>query len=326
MRAAWYEACGPARDVLQLGEMPTPSAGPGEVRVRLHASGINPYDVKVREGLRQKMAFPRIVPHCDGAGEIDAIGDGVPEARLGERVWVFNAQWQRAQGTAAEWIVLPQALAVPLPENTSFMEGACLGIPAMTAHRAVFSDGLVTGSTILVTGGAGGVGFYAIQLAKWGGARVIATISSDAKAKIATAAGADHVINYRTENVVERLAALTDGWGADRIVDVDFGANLKTSGRVLKENGVIATYASMGDPEPKLPFYPLMFGNVNLRLVAVFAIPYGARLKAIADITRCCQEGILKHRTKGFPLDRIVEAQEAVESGQEVDRVILEIA
>jgi len=325
MRAAWYESNGPARDVLQVGEMLTPSAGPGEVRVRLHASGINPYDVKIREGLRQKMAFSKIVPHCDGAGVIDDIGEGVSPARFGERVWVFNAQWQRANGTAAEWIVLPQAFVAPLPENTSFAEGACLGIPAMTAHRAVFSNGLVTGLTVVVTGGAGGVGFYAIQLAKWGGARVIATVSGEAKAEIATAAGADHVLNYRTEDVVERLAVLTSGKGVDRIIEVDFAANLKTSGRALKGNGVIATYASMADPEPKLPFYPLMFGNVNIQLVAVFLIPYAARRQAVSDITRCCDKGILKHRTKRMPLDRIVEAQEAVESGDEVDRVILDM-
>lgn len=325
MHAAWYETCGAARDVLKLGEMPTPKAGPGEVRVRLYTSGVNPFDVKNRQGLRQKMAFPKIIPHCDGAGVIDEVGEGVPATRIGERVWVFNAQWQRAHGTAAEWIVLPQAFAAPLPEDTGFVEGACLGIPAMTAHRAVFSDGLVTGSTILVTGGAGGVGFYAIQLAKWGGAKVLATISSEAKAKIATDAGADHVINYRTENVVERVMDLTGGKGVDRIVEVDFGANLKTSGRVLKVNGVIAAYASMGDAEPKLPFYPLMFGNVNLRLVAVFLIPYAARRKAISDINRCCSEGILKHRAKSLPLDQIVEAHEAVESGKEVERIILEI-
>ena len=326
MRAAWYEANGPARDVLEVGEMPTPSAGPGEVRVRVRASGINPYDVKVRDGHYQKMASPRIVPHCDGAGVIDEVGEGVSSARLNERVWVFNAQWQRSNGTAAEWIVLPQALAAPLPENTSFAEGACLGIPAMTAHRAVYSDGLVTGLTVLVTGGAGGVGHYAIQLAKWGGAKVIATVSGEEKAKIAAAAGADHVLNYRTEDVAGRVTALTDGQGVDRIVEVDFAANLKTSGRVLKGNGVIATYASMADPEPKLPFYSLMFGNVNLRLVAVFLIPYAARRQAVGDITRCCADGILKHRTRCLPLDRIVEAHEAVESGGELDRVIVETA
>jgi NADPH2:quinone reductase len=325
MRAAWYETNGSARDVLEVGEMPKPSAGPGEVRVRLHASGINPYDVKVREGLRQKMAFPRIIPHCDGAGVVDDVGEDVPSTRLNERVWAFNAQWQRANGTAAEWIVLPQAFAVPLPENTSFAEGACLGILGMTAHRAVFSDGLVTGLTVLVTGGAGGVGFYAIQLAKWGGAKVIATVSGEEKAKIAVSAGADHVLNYRTEDVVKRVKALTDGQGVDRIVDVDFAANLKTSGRILKCNGVIAAYASMADPEPKLPFYPLMFGNVNLRLVAVFLIPYAARLQAVGDITRCCAEGILKHRTKCLPLDRVADAHEAVESGKEVDRMIIEM-
>ncbi len=323
MRAAWYETNGPAREVLKVGELPTPSPAPGEVRVRVHASGVNPYDVKARSGLRQKMTEPRIVPHCDGAGVIDAVGEGVSQSRLGERVWLFNAQWQRAFGTAAEWVALPEAQAVPLHEGTGFAEGACLGIPAMTAHRCVFSDGLVSGLTVLVTGGAGGVGRYAVQFAKWGGARVIATVSGAEKAKIAEAAGADHVLNYRTEDIVGRVADITGG-GVDRIVDVDFGANLETSCRVLKTNGVLAAYASMGAPEPKIPFYPLMFGNATLRLVAVFLIPYAAKRQAVADISRCCAEGVLAHRVKRFPLDRIVEAHEAVESGRELEHVVVE--
>lgn len=325
MRAAWYEKNGSAEDVLQVGELPTPTPGPGDVRVRMHASGINPFDVKTRAGLRQKLNFPRVVPHCDGAGVIDAVGEGVAAACIGERVWVYAAQWQRAGGTAAEQVVVPQDLAAPLAANTSFAEGACLGIPAMTAHRAVFADGLVTGLTILVTGGAGGVGHYAIQLAKWGGATVLATVSGDAKAKLAKASGADHVINYRTEDVAERVLALTDGKGVDRIVEVDFGANLDVSCRVLKMNGVLTAYASMGDPEPKLPFYALMFANANLRLFAIFQIPYAARLQAIADINRCCAEGALQHRTKCLPLEDIVAAQEAVEKGGETARLVLEM-
>ena len=325
MHAAWYEKNGPAGEVLKLGELPSPTPGPGEVRVRLHASGINPFDIKTRGGLRQKIAYPKIIPHCDGAGVIDAVGEGVPATRMGERVWVFAAQWQRAFGTAAGQVALPQGQAVPLPENTSFPEGACLGIPAMTAHFGVFSDGLVTGLVILVTGGAGGVGHYAIQFAKWGGAKVIATVSGEEKAQLAMASGADHVINYRTENVVERVLALTDGVGVDRIVEVDFGGNLDVACNVLKTNGVIATYASMGEPEPKLPFYPLMFGNANLRLFVVFQMPYAAQAKAIADINRCCAEGALTHRVKGLPFEKIVAAQEMVEQGGEHSRLVLEM-
>lgn len=326
MRAVWYEKNGSAKDVLQIGELPSPTPGPGEVRVRMHMSGINPFDVKSRAGLRQKLTYQRIVPHCDGAGVIDAVGAGVPATRMGERVWVFAAQWHRAGGTAAEQVVLPQDLAVPLPENTSFSQGACLGIPAMTAHRAVFSDGLVTGLVILVTGGAGGVGHYAIQLAKWGGAKVLATVSGEKKAELAKASGADHVINYRTEDVAARVLALTDGKGVDRIVEVDFAANLETTCRALKTNGVVSAYASTADGEPKLPFYPLMFGNANLRLFAVFQIPYAARQQAIFDINRCCTEKRLTHRPKCLPFEEIVAAHEAVEQGGEINRLILEMA
>ncbi|PCJ59617.1 MAG: hypothetical protein COA65_06055 [Rhodospirillaceae bacterium] len=325
MRAAWYDKNGPAGEVLKLGELPSPTPGPGEVRVRLYASGINPFDVKTRGGLRQKIAYPKIIPHCDGAGVIDAVGEGVPATRMGERVWVFAAQWQRAGGTAAEQVALPQAQAIPLPENTSFPEGACLGIPAMTAHFGVFSDGLVTGLVILVTGGAGGVGHYAIQFAKWGGAKVIATVSGEEKAQLARESGADHVINYRTENAAERVRELTDGVGVDRIVEVDFGGNLDVACNILKKNGVIAAYASMGEPEPKLPFYPLMFSNANLRLFVVFQMPYAARAKAIADINQCCAEGALTHRTKCLPFEKIVTAQEAVEKGGEHSRLILDV-
>ncbi|OYW84276.1 MAG: hypothetical protein B7Z20_11135, partial [Sphingobium sp. 32-64-5] len=181
MRAVWYEAIGSAADVLRFGEMETPQPGPGEVRVRLHASGVNPSDVKTRIGARAPIAFPRVIPHSDGAGEIDAVGEGVSAARIGQRVWVWNAAWRRPFGTCAEYICLPEAQAVALPQGTSFEAGACLGIPASTACHAVFADGDVSGQTVLVTGGAGAVGHYAIQLARWGGARVIATVSGPEK-------------------------------------------------------------------------------------------------------------------------------------------------
>src|SRR5262245_8357606 len=192
MRAAYYEKNGPARDVLSLGEVDTPKPGPGEVRVRLRTSGVNPSDVKSREGRTRKIAFPRVIPHSDGAGDIDMVGEGVPASRVGERVWVWNGQWKRPFGTCAEYIVLPAAFAVKLPAHIGYEAGACLGIPAMTAYHAVAVAGANAASTILVTGGAGGVGHYAIQFAKARGAVVIATISSDEKAKLARAAGADH--------------------------------------------------------------------------------------------------------------------------------------
>src|SRR5882762_6973086 len=201
MRAASYEANGPAAQVLRLGDLPTPEPGPGEVRVRLAASGVNPSDVKSREGRTRKIAFPRVIPHSDGAGVIDKIGAGVPQARVGERVWTWNAQWKRAFGTAAEYVTLPAALAVRLPDHIGFAQGACLGIPAMTACHAIATAETDSASTLLIAGGAGGVAHYAIQFAKARGAVVITTVSSEDKAKLARQAGADHVIDYKREDV-----------------------------------------------------------------------------------------------------------------------------
>ena len=326
MRAAWYEKTGPAAEVLQVGEMPVPEPGPGEVRVRVVASGLNPTDVKTRAGSRP-MAFPRVVPHQDGAGVIDKVGPGVPAARVGERVWMFIVQWQRPWGTAAEFTVVPATLAVTLPRNTSFAEGACLGIPGVTAHRCLFADGPVAGQTVLVTGGAGAVGHYAVQLAKWGGARVIATVSSPEKAARAAAAGADHTVNYRTGNPAAEILDLTGGAGVDRIVDVDFGANLAVSLRVIKANGTIAAYASMGDAEPTLPFYALMTKNVTLRPVLLYTMPERAKGEAADDIVRLVEAGRLQHQIGvRFPLARIVDAHHAQESGQVIGNIVVDVA
>ena len=327
MRAAWYEKTGPAADVLRLGELlPDPEPGPGEVRVRIVASGVNPTDVKARAGSRP-MGFPRVIPHQDGAGVIDRVGAGVPASRIGERVWLYIVQWQRASGTAAEYACVPARRAVTLPANTSFAEGACLGIPGVTAHRCLFADGPLQGQTVLVTGGAGAVGHYAVQLAKWAGARVITTVSSAEKATAATAAGADHVINYRSEDVATRVLELTGGAGVDRIVDVDFGGNLAASVKAVKPNGVIAAYASMGDPEPKLPFYSLMMKNVTLRPVLLYTMPEAAKDSATEDILRLVQAGRLVHQIGArFPLARIVEAHQAQESGAIMGNIVVEVA
>jgi NADPH2:quinone reductase len=252
MRAAWYERKGAAREVLQVGTLPIPEPGSGEVRVRIAVSGINPSDTKGR-GVRRgqtEMLYPRIIPHQDGSGIIDAVGADVLESRLGERVWIYEAQRGRAFGTGAEYVVVPSSNAIRLPNGVSFVDGACLGVPAMTAHRCLFADGPITGKTILITGAAGGVGQYAVQLAKWGGATVIATVSSAEKAAQARAIGADYVINYREEDVVAKVQEITGSAGVDRIVEVAFGANLPISLQVLKTNGVIATYSSDADPTP----------------------------------------------------------------------------
>lgn len=326
MRAAWYEKNGPAAEVLSLGEMPDPEPGPGEVRVRVSASGLNPTDVKARAGSRP-MGFPRVIPHQDGAGVVDRVGPGVPASRIGERVWVYIVQWQRPFGTAAEYACVPARRAIRLPPTMTFAEGACLGIPAVTAHRCVFADGPVESLTLLVTGGAGAVGHYAIQLAKWGGARVIATVSSPAKAGAAAAAGADHTINYRSDDVAARVLELTHGEGVDRIVDVDFGANLATSLKTVKPNGVVTAYASMAEPDPKLPFYSLMAKNVTLRPVLIYTMPEAAKDAATRDVLQLVERGRLLHQIGArFPLARIVEAHEAQESGRVMGNIVVEVA
>lgn len=327
MKAAFYERNGPAGEVLQVGEMPMPAAGPGEVLVRVKASGVNPSDVKSRAGLRARMAYPRVVPHSDGAGVIEAIGAGVDPARVGERVWLWNGQWQRPFGTAAEYIALPAFQAPHLPDGVPYEAGACLGIPAMTAHRCVFADGPVADQTILVTGGAGAVGHYAIQLARWGGATVIATVSGAEKAAHARAAGADRIVNYRTENVIEAVKDFTQGRGIDRAVEVEFGGNLPTTLACLKANGVISAYASSAATEPKLPFYPMMFQGVTLRLVLVYILPEAARRQAIQDINQALVQGALMHAIGGtFPLEDIAAAHQAVESGAMIGNVVVTVA
>jgi len=325
MKAAWYEKIGPAKDVIQIGELDTPEAGPGEVRVRLHASGVNPSDVKARVGPRGQ-EYPRIVPHSDGAGVIDQVGPDVDSGRVGERVWVYNGQWQRPMGTAAEYITLSASQVTHLPDSLSFAEGACLGIPAMTAHRCLFADGPIEGQTVLVTGGTGAVGHYGVQLAKWGGATVITTISTPEKAARAQEAGADYIINYRSEDVATRIEEITGGAGVDRIVDVDFGGNLAVTRAVLKNNGAIAAYASMGEREPVLPFYPLMFLNATIRLVLVYTMPDEAKQSACQDILQAIADGTLSHPIAArFPLDRLAEAHEMVEQGRHIGNVIVEI-
>ena len=326
MKAVWYEGFGPAREVLHHGEMPAPAPGPGEVLVRLHASGVNPSDVKLRAGARPgaTMAFPRVVPHSDGAGVIEAVGEGVDPDRQGERVWIWNGGWRRAQGTAAELIALPSEQAVRLPENTDFAEGACLGIPALTAWYAVLGDGPVDGQTVLVTGGAGTVGRYAVQIARLAGARVVTTVSSAAKA--AHAGPADHVLNYREEQVAPKVMEITEGRGVDRIVEVDFGANQPVTQQTVAEGGTIAAYASATEMEPKLAFYPLMFRNVTLRMLLVYLMDDTRRRRAEADLTRWLEAGALDHAVaRTFPLAETAAAHEEVERGEKLGTVVVEI-
>lgn len=326
MRAAYYEANGTARDVLQVSEVTTPEPGPGEVRVRLHASGVNPSDVKSRAGSTRKIAFPRVIPHSDGAGEIDRVGAGVPPSRLGERVWVWNGQWRRAFGTAAESITLPSEQAVPLPANISVEAGACLGIPAYTGYQAVVLTGAKQGSTVLVAAGAGAVGHYAIQFAKKRGATVVTTVSSPAKAEIARQAGADYVIDYRREDVGERIMAVTGKRGVDAVIEVDLAANARLLPTVLAPNGVVAIYGS-GAPEALIPFQFLLQNSITLKFFLVYLMPAEMRVRATVDITGMLERGELIHNVaQTFDLGNIVAAHEAVEAGKAMGNIVVRIA
>lgn len=325
MRAAYYESNGPAREVLRVADVETPQAGRGEVRVRLRTSGVNPSDVKSRAGLTRKIAFPRVIPHSDGAGEIDAVGEGVSSARVGERVWVWNGQWRRPFGTAAEWIVLPSEQAVRLPANVTMEAGACLGIPAYTGYQGVLLARAKEGSTVLVAAGAGAVGHYAIQFAKKRKATVITTVSSPAKAEIARAAGADHVIDYKREDVGERVMAITAKRGVDAVIEMDLAANARLLPTVLAPNGVVAVYGS-GAAEASIPFQFLLQNSITLQFFLVYLMPAEMRQRATADITQMLEQGELIHNVaQTFDLGDIVAAHEAVESGKAMGNIVVKL-
>ena len=327
MKAANYEETGPAKEVLRVTDLPDPEPGPGEVLVRVAVSAVHPSDVKTRAGARGPMPFPTVIPHSDGAGRVVAVSDAVDPSRVGERVWLWNAGWKRANGTAAELVTLPSAQAVTLPDSVPYALGATLGIPAVTAHRCLFADGSVEGKSVLVTGGAGTVGSAAIQMARQCGARVIATVSSDAKAEHARKMGADAVVNYRDPDAAAQIMAASDGRGVDRIVEVEFGENLLVTRAVLAEGGVIAAYGSMAEPEPVLPFYPMMFANQTLRMVLVYEIPEPARRQAEKEIHDWLADGSLAPQiADDFPLDEIVAAHQAVEAGDRIGVTLVRIA
>lgn len=317
MKAAWFERFGAAADVLVLGEQPVPTAGPGEVLVRLHASGVNPSDVKKRAG-----AFPNlldeglVIPHSDGAGIIEAVGEGVDASRIGERVFVYQAQYGRRLGSAAEYVALDSERAPSLPDNISFEVGACIGIPILTAHRCVFADGPVDGQTILVTGGAGRVGYYAIQWARHGGAKVVATASNPADVQTCQALGADHVVNHRDPDWGEQVLAATGGGKVDRVVDVEFGANLPEVLKCARIGATIATYSSTQVKEPQLPFMQMMFMDLTLRMVIVYAMPEEAKQAAVRQTCDLLATDTLQHRiAHSLPLQQVARAQELIEQG-----------
>lgn len=325
MRAVWYDRTGAAADVLVTGELPDPHPGPGEVRVRVHRAGLNPRDVKRRAGLGDRvMTNPRVIPGDDGAGIVDEVGREVDPARLGERVWVYFANYQRPFGTMADYVVVPGRQAVPLPQDVSFDEGACLGIPALTAHRCVHVDGPVAGQSILVTGGAGAVGHYAIELAKEAGAFVVATASTPDKLDGARAAGADAVVDRYAPDPAQAILRAAGGRRIDKVIDVAFGVNLPVSAEVLAPNGVIVTYASQADPTPAVPFYPLMRMGAAIRMVSVFVMPQPALRQAVDDLVTLTGRGTLSHPVAArFPLEASVQAHQLLEAGNVPGKVLV---
>ncbi|MGB0657923.1 MAG: NADPH:quinone reductase [Gammaproteobacteria bacterium] len=326
MKAAWYEKIGAAAEVLQVGEIDNPQPNEGEVLVELKTSGVNPSDVKTRAGARGELQFPQIIPHSDGGGIITQVGQGVDQGRIGERVWIWNGAFGRAHGTCAEMIALPSDQAVSLPDETSFEAAACLGIPASTAYYGMLCDGSVESQTILVTGGAGAVGYYGIQLAKWSGATVITTVSGDEKAKVASDAGADLIINYREEDVVSAIKDFTNDEGVDRILEVEFGGNLSVSEEVIKPNGTVAAYGSVAVMEPSLPFYNLMFKGVKLNTYLIYIVSESDRSMIVNGLNEAMNDGALNHIiTESYALDDIIDAHQSMESNQVIGNIVINI-
>ena len=337
MRAIVYTSAG-GPDVLHLVDRPVPEPGAGEVRVKIHVSGVNPTDWKRRaNGLPP--GITEQVPNQDGAGVIDAVGPGVPESRLGHRVWIWEAAWQRADGTAQEYVVLPERQAVPLPDNASFELGASLGIPAVTAHRTLtvaeggperLAPGALSGRTVLVAGGAGAVGNAAIQLARWAGARVITTVSGPAKALLASAAGADHVVNYRTDNAVEQIRAIAPD-GVDLFVEVAPYANAILDHAVAAVNATIAFYADDGADQVRIPIREAMTKTLRWQGVLVYTVSEQVKDNAITGVSAAVEDGALQvGESAGVPLhwfalEDTADAHAAVENGV-VGKVLIEVA
>lgn len=328
MKAITYSAFGPAADVLQMTDLPTPAPAPGEVLVRLTHSGVNPSDVKARAGARPGVTappFPVIVPHSDGAGVIAAVGAGVEKARIGQRVWIWNGQWRRPFGTAAEMIALPAAQAVALPEAMTNAEGAAMGIPGLTAAHCVFGGGNISGQTLLISGGAGAVGHDAVQLAAWGGARVIATASAVDFDRV-RAAGAETVLDYRDPELAAKVLELTGGRGVDRAVEVEFGRNAAMLAQAVAENGSIAAYGSALEMNPVLPFGAYLFRAITIDVVLIYLLPEAQRSTAIGLLHRAHAAGALKPAIHGhFALADCAAAHRAVEAGRRSGAVLLDI-
>lgn len=312
-----FSVAGPARDVLRFGELDRPRPGPGEVLVQVNMSAVNPTDTKRRTDGRELARLGTIIPNNDGSGTIVEIGDQVAGSRLGERVWVFSAQAGRRYGTGAQFCLVPAQYAVPLPANISFEVGACLGVPAVTAHRALFSDGPIQGHTVVITGGTGRVGRYAVQMALIAGATPIVTVSTEADRADVQALGAEHIVMRQQEDLTERVLEITDGEGVERFVDVAFGPNLHHSPRIIKPNGVLTSYGSDARLHPEFPFNDFMFRNITVRPFSIMGMPEQAKLAAFKDITGYLEADRLNHRiSRRFSFEQMVDAHECIEAGQ----------
>jgi NADPH2:quinone reductase len=324
MRAAWYDEPGPAAEVLRVGDLPAPEPGPGEVRVRLHFSGINPGDTKKRiDRFGLGMPFPRVVPHSDGSGVVESVGEGVDAGRVGQRVWLYGAQSYRPFGTAAQLTVVPAEQAVELPEDVSDEVGACLGIPGITAHRAVFGDGPVTGTTMLVQGVLGGVSSLAAQLARRGGAEVIATVRRGSDVGAVDPSVATHVVALDQPDPAGRIREHAPD-GVDRIVEVAFSDNVDLDAAVAANDAVIAAYGTRDD-RPAFPFRPLLWANVTIRLLGSDDFPAAAKQDAASALTTAARDGALSVPIGDpLPLDRIAEAHDRVDAGAR-ERVLISL-
>ena len=326
MKAVWYEKLGDAKDVLQIGQIDDPSPDSNEVLISVKTSGVNPSDVKTRAGARGELQFSRVIPHSDGAGIIIDVGKNVNPNRIGEKVWIWNAAFGRPNGTCAELIALPEDQAVAMNDNVSFEAGACLGIPASTAYYGIFANGSIENKTLMVTGGAGAVGFYGIQLAKWAGANVISTVSSEKKAKIAKDAGADLILNYKEDDIVNSVLDYTKGDGVDRVLEVEFGGNILINQNIVKPNGTIAAYASATVMEPTLPFYNLMFKGIKINTFLIYSISKEERKTVTGGISKALNENAIKHIIAStHSIESVVDAHYAVESNKNIGNVIINI-
>lgn len=327
MKAAFYDTQGPADEVLKIGQVAKPEPGPDEVLVRVYVSGINPTDIKARTGFSATMPYPRIIPHQDGAGVIEAVGGNISSDRLNERVWLYEAQYGRASGTAAEFVVVPANHAVRLPDNVSFETGASLGIPALTAHRCLFSDGDLRNRRVLIHGGAGGVGTAAILLAKWAGAWVATTVSNPEQAAIARANGADLVLERSAVDVASQIMANTDNRGVDHIVDVALKENFASNLVCLAQGGVISAYAtSSATEELSIPLLKAMMHGCVLRFVFIYNVPAEVKQASAAEINVCLAAGNYTPRTGLIlPLEQIAEAHHALEYSKTNGKILLRL-